>query len=574
VTETPDLHGAYPRLSDAQIRALERRGHRRVTQRGDVLFREGDRRCDFFVILDGAVAITIGQDGDRELLEVHGPRRFLGDLSLLTGEAVFVTAVVEEPGEVLVVGVDDLRQLVVDDPALGDLILHAYLVRRSILVGLGSGLRIVGSRYSPDTQRLREFATRNRVPYRWVDLEQDRAAETLLRRLGLPPDRTPVVLWGGRVLHNPSNADLAREIGLADAPVPAGLIDVVIIGSGPAGLAAAVYGASEGLSTVVLDAVATGGQAATSSRIENYLGFPAGIAGAELAERALVQAKKFGAHVHVPALAIGLQPAGDHYRLELEGDGSIDARTVVIATGVHYRRLPVPGLERFEGTSVFYAATELEARACARSPVAVVGGGNSAGQAALFLASRAGRVKLLVRGGDLTRSMSRYLVDRIDRDDRIEIVEHCTVRAAHGDEALEAIEVDHDDTGARERIGVRALFVFIGADPHAQWVGDHVTLDEEGFVVTGPDALADARRRDGWPLERLPLPLETSLPGVFAAGDVRHRSTRRVAAAVGDGSMAIRLVHDHLADGPPAERDPSGAGADAGRPATSRGAIA
>ncbi|MDQ1521540.1 MAG: thioredoxin reductase [Actinomycetota bacterium] len=544
--ETPDVDGAYPRLSDAQINALATRGTRRATRRGEVLFREGDRRCDFFVILEGTVAIVSGHGDDEEVLEVHGPGRFLGDLSLLTGEAVFVTAVVREPGAVLVVGVDDLRRLVTDDTALGDVILRAYLVRRSILVGLGTGLRIVGSRFSPDSRRLREFATRNRIPYRWVDVEQDRGAETLLRRLGVPPDQTPVVLWRGEVLHNPTNAELAEAIGLTDAPMPAGLVDVVVVGGGPAGLAAALYGASEGLSTIVLDAVASGGQAGTSSRIENYLGFPSGISGAELAERALIQARKFGAHVHVPAAVVALHPVDGHYVVRLEEGSVISARAVVVATGVHYRRLPVPGLERFEGTNVFYAATEVEARACAGEPVAIVGGGNSAGQAALFLSARTGRVRLLVRGGDLARTMSRYLIDRIERDGRIEVMLHREVVAVHGDTALEAVDVEHTQTGERERVDARALFVFVGAEPHAQWLGQQVALDDGGFVVTGPDAIVDEPRRSRWPLERAPFPLETSLPGVFAAGDVRHRSIKRVAAAVGEGSMVIRLVHDHL----------------------------
>jgi thioredoxin reductase (NADPH) len=511
-----------------------------------VLFREGDRRCDFFVILEGTVAIVSGHGDDEEVLEVHGPGRFLGDLSLLTGEAVFVTAVVREPGAVLVVGVDDLRRLVTDDTALGDVILRAYLVRRSILVGLGTGLRIVGSRFSPDDRRLREFATRNRIPYRWVDVEQDRGAETLLRRLGVPPDQTPVVLWRGEVLHNPTNAELAEAIGLTDAPVPAGLVDVVVVGGGPAGLAAALYGASEGLSTIVLDAVASGGQAGTSSRIENYLGFPSGISGAELVERALIQAKKFGAHVHVPAAVVALHPMDGHYVVRLEEGGVISARAVVVATGVHYRRLPVPGLERFEGTNVFYAATEVEVRACVGDPVAIVGGGNSAGQAALFLSARTGQVRLLVRGGDLARTMSRYLIDRIERDGRIQIMLHREVVAVHGDTALEAVDVEHTQTGERERVNARALFVFVGAEPLAQWLDQQVALDDGGFIVTGPEAITDPPRGGRWPLERAPFPLETSLPGVFAAGDVRHRSIKRVAAAVGEGSMVIRLVHDHL----------------------------
>jgi thioredoxin reductase (NADPH) len=536
--ETPDLDGAYPRLSDAQIAALSEVGVRRPTHRGEVLFREGDEGYDFFVILEGTVAVVDDTGPDPRVIAVHGPGRFLGELSVLTGQAAFFTAVVQEPGAVLAVPREELRRLATQDPEFGELVLRACLCRRSLLIGLGAGLRIIGSRYASDTRRLREFAARNRLPHLWIDLEQDHAADLLLQELGVGVDETPIVIWRGRsVLRNPSNAELGRLLGLR----PEGLnadYDLVVVGAGPGGLAAAVYGASEGLSTIALDAVATGGQAATSSSIENYLGFPAGISGAELAERATLQAEKFGARVSVPAEAAGLELRGGRHVVRLDDGSEVSGDTVVIASGVRYRRLPVPRLEEFEAHSVFYAATQMEARVCAGDPVAVVGGGNSAGQATLFLARHAASVTLIVRESELGEHMSRYLADRIEREPRVEVLLHTEVHELAGDRALEAVEVQDSETGERRQVPARALFVFIGASPHTRWLGDEVALDEGGYVLTGP-----AADRSGGASP--PLVLETSVPGVFAIGDVRSGSAQRVASAVGEGAMAIRLVHEH-----------------------------
>lgn len=537
--ETPDLDGAFPRLSEQQLLALEAHGERRRVRQGEVLYREGDERCDFYVVLEGQVAILQGYGGAVRVVAVHGPRRFLGELGLLTGQAAFLTAVALEPGEVLVVPVERLRELVSQDAAFGDLVLRAYLIRRSMLIELGAGFRIVGSRYSPDTRRLREFAARNRLPHRWIDLEKDKEAERLLRQLGVAPEETPVVIWRGElVLRNPTNAELARAIGLP-APKPGGTVcDLVIVGAGPAGLAAAVYAASEGLATVTFDAIATGGQAGTSPRIENYPGFPSGISGSELTERTVIQAEKFGADINVPAEATALEQRDGHHLVRLDDGQAVEGRTVVVATGARYRKLPVPRLEEFEGTSVHYAATHVEAQLCHGDPVAVVGGGNSAGQAAVFLMKHAARVSLLIRGGDLGRSMSRYLADRIEHTPGIEVLRHTEVRELVGEGALEAVVVEDSRTGSRRRLEARALFVFIGAEPHTGWLGDRLALDDRGFILTGADAVRD----DG----RQPFLLETSLPGVFAAGDVRSGSIKRVTAAVGEGAMAIRLAHEYL----------------------------
>lgn len=544
--ETPDVTGAFPRLSDAQIELLAKHGERRVVSLGDLLYQEGQSSCDFFAILGGKVAIVEGYGVDNDVIGVHGPGRFLGELNLLTGATVFVTAVVAEPGEVLVVPVDRVRKLVSEDPALGDLILRAYLLRRSILIEIGAGLRIVGSRFSPDTRRLREFAARNRLPHRFIDLEKDGAAEALLCQLGIRPEETPVVIWRAQsVLRNPTNAELATAIGLRSAAPPA-INDLVVVGAGPAGLTAAVYGASEGLRTVVLESVAAGGQAGTSSRIENYLGFPSGISGSDLTERAIIQAEKFGALITVPAEAMALSAGGGHHVITLDDGTSVAGRAVIIATGVRYRRLPVPRLGEFEGASVYYAATQMEAKVCVGDPVVIVGGGNSAGQGALFLARYASSVYLVAREHDLSRSMSRYLIDQIERHPKIEILlgnEVCELFGQRG--TLEAVGVEDNGSGERRRLEAKAMFVFIGAEPHVGWLGEEIALDASGYVLTGQDAAAAGNGHHP-DTAHPPVLFETSRPGVFAVGDVRSGSVKRVASAVGEASMAVRFVYEHL----------------------------
>jgi thioredoxin reductase (NADPH) len=537
--ETPDEDGAFPRLTDAQIAALAACGERRSADRDEVLYREGEVTDRLYVVLSGVTAIAEELPGGRRVLSVHGPGRFLGELNLVTGQPAFVSALMVEPGEVLAVPLAWVKEQVAQDGALGDVIMRAFLVRRWLLIGLGTGLKIVGSRYSQDTRRLRDFAARNRVPHQWIDLEDDPAAETLLTELGVSPEETPVVVWRGHdVLRNPSNGELARLIGLHEPSEEHVVCDLVVVGAGPAGLAAAMYGASEGLLTVAVDGVATGGQAGTSSRIENYLGFPAGISGSELADRGVVQARRFGARISVPAEARGLARQGDRHVVTLDDGSDVAARAVVIATGVRYRRLSVPRLDEFEGSSVFYAATPMEGPLCDGLPVVVVGGGNSAGQATLFLTRHATRVRLVVREPDLEISMSRYLADRIRRNPDVELLLHTEVRELRGDRSLEAVVVEDDQTHERTALDARRMFVFIGADPHVAWLGDQLRLDSGGYVLTGAQLGGSAEHR--------PALLETSRPGVFAAGDVRSGSVKRVSSAVGEGAMAVRLVHDHL----------------------------
>jgi thioredoxin reductase (NADPH) len=546
--ETPDIHGAYPRLSEMQIATFEAGGTRRSVVPGEVLVREGTPSDNFYVILSGRVAVIAGGDppGERRIIRVHGPRRFLGELGDLEGQVAFYTAEVAEAGEVLVVPAQLVRTLVAEDPVLSDVILRAFLVRRTLLIEEGTGFRIIGSCYSPDTTRLREFAARNRLPHRWIDLERDRDAERLLRRFGVAPQDTPVVIWGDDVLRNPPNSELARRVGLPVPDVIHDERDLVVVGAGPAGLAAAVYGSSDGLSTAAAEAIAAGGQAGTSTRIENYLGFPSGISGAELAERAMIQADKFGANLMISAEAHRLESDGGQHLVCL-GDGSFAVgRAVVLATGARYRKLTVPGIEKFEGNGVYYAATFQEALMCGAGPVAIVGGGNSAGQAAIFLASRVFRVYLLIRSGDLGKDMSRYLVDQIERQPRISVCLHTEVRRIDGHKQVESIVAEDNRTGEWLRIDTTALFVFIGAVPNTAWLHGAVSLDEYGFITTGSAALYSANGRADPRVNREPMMLETSRPGIFAAGDVRSGSVKRVASAVGEGSIAVRQVEQYL----------------------------
>lgn len=541
---------AFPALADDQIAFLMRYGEARKVEAGQVLFREGDRSYDFIVILEGEVEIVDKFQGEARTIAVHGARRFLGEMNMLTGQSVYLSAVMREGGEVLAIPPDKLKAIITDEPTLSDIILKAFLARRSVLMRVGTGLRIVGSRWSKDALRLREFAVRNRLPHRWIELEEDAGAEALLGRFGVQPQETPVAIWlGEKVLKNPSNAELARTIGLDVDTSREQMYEIIVVGAGPAGLAAAVYGASEGLATLSLEAVALGGQAGTSSRIENYLGFPAGLSGAELASRALVQADKFGARTTVPQEAVGLRRENDHFRVILSEGGEVAGRSVIVATGARYRRLNIPRLERFEGVSVHYAATEAEAQMCRGNEVAVVGGGNSAGQAAAFLAERVAKVNLLIRGGDLGKSMSRYLIDRIERTANIELLVHSGVRELMGDGALEGVVVEDNRSGERRTLEARALFVFIGAEANTDWLEGTVALDERGFVPTGRALDRSALDSQTWSgLSREPFMLESSQPGIFAVGDVRSGSVKRVASAVGEGSMAVRFVHQYLAE--------------------------
>jgi thioredoxin reductase (NADPH) len=543
--EPVNRNGAFPRLGEEQRARLRAAGAVRQVESGEVLFREGDAAgYDFFLIESGAITIVQGYEHENRIIAVHGRHRFLGEINLLTGSPPYLSAVVRDAGEVIQVPAARLRRLVADDEELSNIVLRAFLERRSILIDIGAGVKLVGSRYSQCTRRIREFLARNRMPFQWMDLEDDEEADALLQALGICVADTPVVISGEGVLRNPSNAEVAELLGFGSPGAAPPMCDLVIVGAGPAGLAAALYGASEGLDTQVIDKIAFGGQASTSARIENYLGFPTGISGSELAERATLQARRFGARMVVPAYAVGLAADDGHYTIELADGSEVNGRTLIVATGAQYRKLDLPELGRYEGMGVYYAATQAEAHLCAGDPVVIVGGGNSAGQAAMFMSRHAASCRLMIRGGDLAKSMSRYLIDELESRPQVELMTHTEIVELKGEHALEAVVVVDKRTGEQRELEAKALFVFIGADPHTDWLRGHVAMDEHCFLLTGRDLQGGALAEH---VEDRPLFLETSRPGIFAVGDVHSGSVKRVASAVGEGSMAVRLVHQRLA---------------------------
>jgi thioredoxin reductase (NADPH) len=539
---------AAPTLDAEALAELEPFGEVRAVEVGDILYRAGDEAYDFVVVLEGVVDIVRPDLDGETLITTHGAGRFLGELNMVTGQRSYLTARVSRPGRVLAIPRDEFRRVMSIKPDLADVIFSAFVARRELLrEGEGArAIRIIGSRFSREAMALRAFASRSRVPHTWIDIEDDEDVDVLLANMGFRPRDTPVVITTTGVLRHPSPGEFAEHLGLTFRQQPGYVFDLVVVGSGPAGLSAAVYGASEGLDTVSLDAVATGGQAGASSRIENYVGFPNGISGEDLASRAAIQAQRLGARLNAPCEVAGLR-AEDGFHVIVLADGSeIPARTVIVAAGARYQRLDVDDLERFEGAGVYYAATDLEVRTCTGLPVLVVGGGNSAGQAAIYLAQNTSRVSIVIRSDDLTHSMSHYLIERIDADPRIDVLTNTHVRALAGDPHLDHVTLEHTPTGERRVIACSGLFCFIGADPATAWLGGELELDPKGFILTDrslPDAIISGPRF----ATRDPLPYETSVPGVFAVGDVRSGSQKRVAAAVGEGSSAVRSVHEHLA---------------------------
>ncbi|HEY2652188.1 MAG TPA: FAD-dependent oxidoreductase [Solirubrobacteraceae bacterium] len=515
-------------MSASQIAMLAEVGEERTADVGDVLYQVGDRRYPFIAIREGEVVI---RDGAGNEIVRHGASGFLGELNLLSGQTVFVTAVVTEPLRYIAVEREALRSLVFEDAALSDLVLGAFIARREALQAVrGIGLEIVGPHSSKTTMQLLEFARSNRLPFSWRDPERgdDPAAAELVA--GLEEASLPLVrLPGGAELHHPSAGQVSRALGIGLELAPREEVDLLVVGAGPAGLGAAVYGASEGLDTLVVDGTGLGGQAGTSRRIENYLGFPAGISGTELTSRAVSQARKFNARFATPYRAIALEPGNGRHVVLLEENHEIAARAVLLATGAQYRRLPVDNLAEYEGISVFYAAGPPEAQLCGAERVAVVGGGNSAGQAAVWLARGGALVTLLHRRADLRETMSDYLMRELERYG-VAVRDRSEVAALHGsDGQLDAVTLKDG-----ERLRFSYLFLFLGALPCTEWIGDAVERDENGFILTGSAASG----------QKL---LETSVPGILAAGDVRSGSTKRCATAVGEGAWAVQLVHAHLA---------------------------
>jgi thioredoxin reductase (NADPH) len=529
---------------------------------GDVLFADGDLTYDLFVVLAGEVRLVErhGQPGET-VITAYGRSQFLGEIGLLTGQRAYLSAVAGTAGRVLRVPVQQVQVIMAQEPGLSELILRTFLLRHSILTGRGSGLTLIGSRFDAGTRRLLEVLARNRLTSKWLELEGSPDAEAMLRELDVPVADLPIVVVpGGPLLRNPGSRELLDALGLSgpgDTDLP-GVCDLLVVGAGPGGLAAAVYGASEGMATVLAEDTALGGQAGTSSRIENLLGFPAGLSGEELAARAALQAQKFGVSIKQAARAVSLSSQADVHRVGFDDGDAVTAKSVIIATGARYNRLPLDRLTEFEGVGVYYAATQMEAMACRAGPVAIVGGGNSAGQAAMFLSRTSAYVHLIIRGQTLETSMSRYLIDQIERDPRITVRPRTQVTTLLGTDELEGVELLDADRRQTSVLAVRGLFVFIGAQPATGWLAGQLAEDAHGFLLTGrsiPEAQLEDRE---WP----PLFLETSRPGVFAVGDVRSGSIKRVATAIGEGSMAVRLVFERLQATGSAVTDPPRADTD------------
>jgi thioredoxin reductase (NADPH) len=514
-------------LSDAQLDLLRQHGEERTAAPGEVLFKIGDQRFPFVAIVEGE-AVVQGESG----IEIvrHGKSGFLGELSLLTGQTAYVTAVAATRLQYIAVEREEIRKLLNDEGPLADLILSTFIARRERLQTQADiGVAVFGPRSSEQTRAVTDFLRTSRIPFNWHNTSEGDGAEEIE---GIEPDSLPLVrLPGGQELLAPSSGQISRELGIGRVLAQREEVDLLIVGGGPAGLGAAVYGASEGLDTLVVESAMLGGQAGSSRRIENYLGFPAGISGGELTLRAITQARKFGARTASPYRALELEPGPERHVVHLEDDREVSARAVVIATGAAYRKLPLANLGDYEGESVFYAAGPIEGQLCAGSRVAVVGGGNSAGQAAVWLSRGGAFVTLLHRRGDLAETMSDYLIKELDRYG-VKVRDAGEIAELHGqDGQLEAVTLKDG-----ERMALTTLFLFLGAAPCADWIGGAVTRDEDGFIVTGPAAGVGSQ-------------LETSTPGIYAVGDIRSGSTKRCATAVGEGAMVVSLVHHHLASG-------------------------
>jgi thioredoxin reductase (NADPH) len=548
-TERPDP--MFPRLTAAQLGRLLPVGRRRRFAAGEMVYERGSTKRAFYVLLEGRVEIASPSQVGEERLTIHGAGEFTGEVDMISGRQSLVGARALEGSELLEIDLPDLRNLVQTDAELSELFLRAFVLRRAHLIAntLG-GVVLVGSGHSADTLRLKAFLVRNGHPHVYLDVDRDTGVEALLEHFRIGLAEIPVMMCRDRdrALRNPSNAEVATALGFNRTLDEGHVHDLVVVGAGPSGLAAAVYGASEGLDVLVLESSAPGGQAGSSSRIENYLGFPMGISGQELAGRAFLQAEKFGANLAVARVAASLACADRRLRITCADGGTVQAHAVVVATGAAYRKLTVPDLARFEGVGVYYGATRVEAQLCDGEEIVVVGGGNSAGQAAMFLSGVARHVHLLVRGAGLADSMSRYLIRRIEESPAITLRPHTQIEALEGDGRLQRVWWRSGQTAERESRDIRHVFSMTGADANTGWLGGCLALDPQRFVKTGADVAPEELETAQWPLRRRPYQFETSLPRVFAVGDVRSGSMKRVASAVGEGSAAVQLVHRVLAE--------------------------
>lgn len=522
----------FPSLSDEMAARVAAFGAEEIFADGAWLFRRGDRSVDFFLCLGGAIEIVdTDVDGRERPVHLHVPRQFTGELDLFNDRTILVSGRAKGETRVVRVGRAEFRRMMAAEPDIGEIVMRAFILRRVGMLRHGTaGVALVGPAHAADTARIETFLSRNALPHRRVDTERDCDARSFLECFALTEADLPVVVAEGRALRNPSNAQLADALGLASAVDPDHVHDVAVVGAGPAGLAAAVYAASEGLDTIVIESIAPGGQAGTSSKIENYLGFPTGISGQALAGRAQVQAQKFGARLLVSRSAVGIDCDARPYTIRLDDGATLKAQAVVVATGARYRKLDLPLYAELEGNGIYYAATAMEAGLCASQTAVVVGGGNSAGQAAIYLSRTAGHVHMLVRGPGLAATMSRYLIERIEASDRITLHPFTEVTALEGDKHLRALSWTNRRSGAVGRHEVGALFVMIGAQPNTDWLDGCIELDAAGFVTTGSGETFFC----------------SSAHGIFAVGDVRSGSVKRVASGVGEGSVVVSAIHRYL----------------------------
>jgi thioredoxin reductase (NADPH) len=543
---------AFPVLTPAQTERIRLLGVVRKVERGEIVFEVNDTAVPFFVLLSGAMEV-VQPDVDKErLIASHGPGEFTGEITMISGQLCLVRGRVTEPGEFIELSGNALRSIVARDAELSEILLRAFILRRIELVSRGYGnLILMGSRHSPQTLQLREFLGRNGHPYTYVDLDTDKTSQELLDRFEVKSSDVPVIIWNGRdVLRSPSIQEMAQRLGLNASIDDRHARDLIIVGAGPAGLAAAVYAASEGLDVLIIETRAPGGQAGSSSKIENYLGFPTGVSGQELASRATTQAQKFGAAMMIAHSVVKLNCGSRPYEVVLDNGTTLATRAIVIATGAQYNKLRVSNLEAYEGKGIYYGATYIESQLCGREDVAVVGGGNSAGQAAVFLSQTAGHVNMLVRAKEMASTMSRYLIQRLTENPKITLHFNTEIVALEGEDHLERVTWQDRTTGETPTNSVQHVFVMTGASPRTEWLRGCIALDDKGFILTGRDMTGpDAPEGNPkWRLAREPFMLETSLPGVFAVGDARSGNVKRVASAVGEGSISVHLVHRALAE--------------------------
>ena len=542
---------AFPVLTEAQIDRIRPGGKLREVKKDEILFEPGDISVPFFVLLAGAMQIVQPDLVGERLITTHGPGQFTGEMTMISGQRCLARARMTEAGKLLELSGDGLRSLVAKDAELSEIFMRAFILRRLALISLGYGnLILLGSRHSANTLRLREFLTRNGQPFTYVDLDMDKSSQELLDRFQVKLGEIPVVICQAHaVLRNPSIQELVDCIGFNSAIDEIQVRDLIIVGAGPSGLAAGVYAASEGLNVLLIETASPGGQAGSSSKIENYLGFPTGVSGQELAARAIAQVEKFGARMMVARSVAQLECEKRPYEIRLDNGNKLAARTVVIATGAQYNKPHLPYRERFEGQGIYYGATFMESQLCEQEEVVVVGGGNSAGQAAVFLSETARKVYMLVRSSELSSTMSRYLIQRIEANPTIELHFKTEIVGLEGGAHLDGITWQDKTSGETSTREIRHLFIMAGASPRTDWLRGCVALDEKGFILTGRDLeTGTGAPAMGWTLARSPYMLETSLPGIFAVGDVRSGSVKRVASAVGEGAIAVHLVHRALAE--------------------------